>query len=613
MSSLLKKIKTAAIVIPCSLFVMSFMAAMFSARLNAQDVSLGQMDGFWRYTPVYAVYMKTNGAGQVVPPYMYSTAHSFPYQRRINPATNQPYATEYLFADGVFLVRPMGGWNTPTQVAGSGEAGEYINDITQADVLYRDPATGKLAYRWNLLFGRLDPLINDAGYRDITFVFDNIPWCMPTPGTAAVGKYGQKTPAQYTTWWWLAANRMCSQLVSRYGRSVAEQFSFRVGTEWHNEDRFNGTLEQYLRMYDNLALGVRSVLPNANFGPFNAGGQFRGPGAPYSEEDNGYYIAKHCATEVNYADSSVIGSPFNFAGTSYYFGVAIRHGAVVCDPKDGADFRQQYWDSLATDFPQLDNWGGWSGEVHEFSISGSEVPKIVPPVSGDPNVETDEPGARGGAEYFQMITWLRAAGCGRISHWDVAEKISATHYLLNSQGWLYMLFDAYRGGDAFQRTVTASTTNDTRFVSVAMRKSNKLMVLVSAFNARRDLHATHQVSVDLPKEWFASMGTIEANMVKMDRSTFVYDIIRADLATNSLLLPDYAANPDIIADVNAMGGSSGKTYVLNHIADYENKIVDSLKLKPMTPADGSLTDQGTTYRLTIPALPCPGVWAVEFQ
>jgi hypothetical protein len=568
--------------------------------LRAQAIPLGKLDGWWRYTTLQGTLLKSAAQFQTVPAYLTDPALSFPYQRRINPSTGEPYAKEMLFADGLYLVRPIGGWDPDA----GGEASDYRGDISLADVWYRTPANG-LAYRWYRLFDRLDPVVSTYGYANVTLVLDNIPWSLPAPGTAALGSLGQKTPAQYPSWLYWSSKQMCIELTNRYGSNLVNQFRFRMGTEYNDERRFNGTLTQYLQMHDWCARGVRESLPNVPFGPFNGAGDF-------FENDNVLPVAGHCANGTNYATGGT-GAPFAFASTSLYFIPHLSGTNIVgASPLDVANARKALWDAITQDFPGLPPG---KKEIHEFGVLGSEVLKAG---STTETVFTWEPGARGAAQRFHTLVYLLQYGCRRIQHWDVdvSERFSngtSSIEMLTGLGWLYSIFDHFRGSNVpiYRQPVFNSSANGTEFVSMVALPSNKVVVLVSAYNQWRNRHQTHQVTVLLPKNWFAGRN---GQIAKLDRKTAFHDVVRADLSAANLLHTDYQNNPDIIAHVSFMAGARGDTYVMSNLGRYEGLIQNSLTLRPLTAADGSLTDYDTTrYVLTLPNLPTPSVWAIVFQ
>lgn len=84
-------------------------------------------------------------------------------------AWSPPASAEYInpFANTMTLVRFLGGLRT-TDFPGSAP------DVTQGDVVYRQQ-DGSLAMRWELVYERLDPFVNNSIQPVI--VLDNVPWC----------------------------------------------------------------------------------------------------------------------------------------------------------------------------------------------------------------------------------------------------------------------------------------------------------------------------------------------------------------------------------------------------------------------------------------------------
>ena len=118
--------------------------------------------------------------------------------------------------------------------------------------------------------------------------------------------------------------------------------------------------------------------------------------------------------------------------------------------------------------------------------------------------------------------------------------------------------------------------------------SNKVVVLVSAYNQWRNRHRTHQVAVLLPKIWFAGAGR-NGQIAKLDPEIQAsMTSSEADLSAANLLSTDYQNNPDIIAHVAFMAGARGDTYVMSNLGRYEGLIQElSNTLRPLTAADGS--------------------------
>jgi hypothetical protein len=121
---------------------------------------LGEMDGFCRYTAVLGLMLADGHRLRTIPAWMSET--DFPYVKK-------PYNREIPFADGLTVVRLLGGWE------GKNLPADRRNDPN--DLVFRDEA-GAPHYRWGLLKARLDPFVH-AGCTNLTLVMDNVPWCLP--------------------------------------------------------------------------------------------------------------------------------------------------------------------------------------------------------------------------------------------------------------------------------------------------------------------------------------------------------------------------------------------------------------------------------------------------
>ena len=95
---------------------------------------------FWRNRPVLGFALKGGNGVAPVPEYLLATATptapDFAYNAR-------PFGTEVLWADNLFVVRPLGGWNPATLL---GEQLEYGTGSTAADLCFKNP-DGSLGYR----------------------------------------------------------------------------------------------------------------------------------------------------------------------------------------------------------------------------------------------------------------------------------------------------------------------------------------------------------------------------------------------------------------------------------------------------------------------------------
>ena len=167
--------------------------AMLAAGVSvAADVKpLGRMDGFYRYTAVLGPLLEKGHRLCKIPDWMLTT--DFPYEKR-------PYALEIPFADGLSVVRLLGGWEDKKLPA------DRRNDPN--DLVFRDDA-GVLHYRWNLLKARLDPFVTN-GYIQLTLVMDNVPYCLAKSPTQ--GNYGQVAPPGNDQEWYAFIRDMCREM-----------------------------------------------------------------------------------------------------------------------------------------------------------------------------------------------------------------------------------------------------------------------------------------------------------------------------------------------------------------------------------------------------------------
>jgi len=546
---------------------------------RAKALYIGEMTPFWRNQPIIGRWLIGGGFLKEIPDYWLET--SFPYQKR-------PYATEVPFANHLSVVRLLGGWD-PRQTNGE------LGGSAEADLAYRD-AFGDIQYRWELLAPRLDPYVN-AGYNQtaypppLTIVLDNTPWCFPDP--PVLGSLGQiAPPADFDEWKdFIAA--LCQQLVSLYGYDVVSNWRFRMGTECSERgddpdgSRFWGTEEQYLKLYDHAAAGVKSVVPDAQFGPFNTGGA---SGDMSSHNVNPFVIAKHCLEGTNFA-THVIGGPFDFAAISQY--------------SWAIDSKIDFWDGMKNLLG-----ADLSTEIHEFGILFTE----------DWQTATSEPGARGAAWKFHITSIMREHGhLDRLFHWGTYEVINVggqPHPLtMTSGGWLYSILDYTVGGDTYVLDAPADSPEGTQYRSMCVVTEDRRFIITSVFNLSRYIDTERTITISVPKDIMNPMAKQDVQCVYLTRDNSFYDVLRRDLETEGFLLPAYSGTPGVVAGLGAMvggGPSAGADqraafdYVRANWATYEQVIKDSLTLKPFP---GTFQETAADYEFTFDAAP-PMVMAI---
>lgn len=424
----------------------------------------------------------------------------------------RPYGTEVLWADNLFVVRPLGGWNPATLL---GEQLEYGAGSTAADLCYKNQ-DGSLGFRWALLAPRLSPYRNiGCTGGELTYVLDNTPWDLPTTATLdAAGDYGQSSPPADLNQWSTLVQGFAQQLVSLNAATGTDAVRFRQGTECHFIDRFNGTQAQYNAQYAASATAVKSVFPNAQFGPFNAAVNSR---------------VTHAAL-ATYGKANNL--PFDFAPISFY--EVANNGANKFTDSDSK------WTNTINGWATIETNLGRpvSREIHEFGILLNEA-----------GLSTSEPGAWGAAWTFNILMKLYASGLQRSSHWDSTEAIAGTTTnptisALKGDGWVYTVLDSLAGGQWTYLTPPAASAAGTKYTSVCVTKGNRVYVVVSAINvvtagnAARSLDSRN-LTVSLPKS-AATIGDSRTwRSTALTRSTALYNLIRADLDAQH---PEYFIN-----------------------------------------------------------------------
>jgi len=146
--------------------------------------------------------------------------------------------------------------------------------------VYAEDANGRPVYDFAILDGIFDayqaagvrPMV-ELGFMPKDLATGTEPYQVHYPGRTTSGSV-QSPPKDYAKWGALA-RAVTAHLVARYGREAALQWYFEVWNE-PNIDYWHGTPQEYWKLYDYAAAGVRSALPGAKVG----GPATTGPGDP---------------------------------------------------------------------------------------------------------------------------------------------------------------------------------------------------------------------------------------------------------------------------------------------------------------------------------------------
>ncbi|HEY6444968.1 MAG TPA: beta-xylosidase [Acidobacteriaceae bacterium] len=152
--------------------------------------------------------------------------------------------------------------------------------------VYREDAAGHPVYDFTLLDGIFDtykaagvqPLV-ELGFmpEDLAATLPNRhePYQVHFPKSTVSGA-SNNPPKDYKKWGDLA-QAVTAHLAARYGRAAVEKWYFEVWNE-PDIDYWHGSQEDYFRLYDYAAAGVRAALPTARVG----GPATTGPASPHA-------------------------------------------------------------------------------------------------------------------------------------------------------------------------------------------------------------------------------------------------------------------------------------------------------------------------------------------
>ena len=140
--------------------------------------------------------------------------------------------------------------------------------------VYTEDANGKPVFDFKILDGIFDaykaagvrPMV-ELGFMPEALAADlpdrHEPYQVHYPANTVSGK-SQNPPRDYAKWGELA-RVVTAHLVERYGRANVAQWTFEVWNE-PDIDYWHGTPEDYYKLYDFAAAGVRAALPEAKIG-----------------------------------------------------------------------------------------------------------------------------------------------------------------------------------------------------------------------------------------------------------------------------------------------------------------------------------------------------------
>jgi hypothetical protein len=194
--------------------------------------------------------------------------------------------------DTMTTIRVLGGWqvsaacqatrpipgcvpspDTPQCCTMNGARVACCPPVDRGDIVLRQP-NGTLAYRWQLLWERLDPLVNNS--INLIVVLDNVDYAFVK--NASVGKYGQSKAPDDLQEYGAFISELVQRCVDRYGMPTTSRFWWRVATEPNTGRGGTGQdvaapdkakIKAYVDYYLAVEMAIRQVLPAAVVGPGN--------------------------------------------------------------------------------------------------------------------------------------------------------------------------------------------------------------------------------------------------------------------------------------------------------------------------------------------------------
>ncbi|MCK0148228.1 hypothetical protein MWU78_21455 [Arenibacter sp. F26102] len=450
--------------------------------------SLGTMTAFWR------TGMMTGGKDQITPwhlyknPVAYLDETDFPYNySRYDLDPNEPFV---LHADVFSYVRFLS----------SGEDDTY--DLAER-------VDGQVMLRKSEVAKRFAATEASGVVKNYIIVLDNIPFCFPNPEDVRVETYGQTSLPADMDEWQSFITELCKEIKLVLGDEKANKLSFRLGTEAHNGERFRYSDPQVmLDFYKITAQAVKSVIPEAKFGPYNTHTPWRAETQVLKFNDL-----------INFCKENNL--PLDFVSFSWY----VQGSDALTEPSGFLDFLS----SAESAEPALSNVPKNYQEFGALGVNGNQYVR---------------PSSDNAAAMFNMLMESKAGGFTDTYHWPVVANISQSPEasVLNGLGWMFQALDHTIGGDSYLLNTEVEGNSKSRVKALGAFKcdNGNSYLIVSSFNTDINKKAGETVRVMIPKQHknYVKSDPI-AKAASLDRLTCPLLAIRNDLANANMLNADY--------------------------------------------------------------------------
>lgn len=250
----------------------------------------------------------------------------------------------------------------------SGAAREYIRVYNQPEAAIRISADGKISYDWGR-FDEMADIILSTGNK-VKVVFFGMPYELAVhPDAVRRRPYGalvcSSPPKDYKQWEELCAD-FTRHVIKKYGINEVKQWTFRC---WNEPDGasfwYKGDLNEYLKLYDYFAKGVKGVHPDIKIGA----PALTSTGT-YNKPENFRFFLEHVTNGKNHATGET-GSPVDYLAIHTYGGNSAGGGPGRDYPEvDYIMEQQKLYADMRDEYPKLKNmplhveeWGVSSGGV----------------------------------------------------------------------------------------------------------------------------------------------------------------------------------------------------------------------------------------------------------
>jgi hypothetical protein len=434
---------------------------------------------------------------------------------------------------------------------------------------------GKVVLQTSALAQRFAATEASGAIKNYIIVLDNIPLCFPT--TPIFAEYGQVAMPANLAEWTTFITDLCGGIKNILGDAKANKLWFRMGTEAHNGQRYLFTDPNVmLNFYKITAQAVKSVLPQAKFGPYNT----CNPGVPSSQLLQFPVLAQYCI------DNNL---PLDFIGYSWY----LKDAVPATNYRPFAD----HWNAAEIINPDLKNV---PIEFHEFGILGTNGDKYV------------RPSCDNAAGLFKMLIDSKDAGLTGTFHWPVDVNISSpSTNVMNGLGWMFQVLDHTTGGDAYKldNKIVSGSVGGSRITALGVFHcdNSKNYLIVSSFNPTLSKFSVETVKVTIPKSYINLKEVTSVSAASLDRSNCPLLAIRNDLQAKGYLSTEYVGQPYVtnytgVHGVLVNASVTNVTQAKNYITTNKDKYTDLCKSSFTLQNRNVVITQTTagTYEIEIP-------------